>query len=71
MRHGRYRCGQVLSLPLAQQIELSIGPGEASAFATDAERRRAWERHRAELLALEPPGRRPWAWWFYERLLED
>jgi hypothetical protein len=55
------------ALTLAQRIELVIGPSGASAFAGDEERRRAWERHRTELLALEPPGRRPWAWWFYEK----
>lgn len=54
------------ALSVAQQIELEIGPGPVSAFASDAERRDAWERHRAALLALEPAGRRPWAWWFYE-----
>lgn len=48
-------------------MELAIGPGARSAFADERERRRAWERHRDELLALEPPGGRPWAWWFYEQ----
>ena len=68
MRHARYRCRTGLpGLTLAQQIELAIGPRERSAFAGEAERRAAWERHRQELLALEAPDRRPWAWWFYER----
>ena len=68
MRHAHHRCASGLAaLPLAQQIELTVGPGRASAFASEADRRRAWERHRGELLALEPPGRRPWAWWHYER----
>jgi hypothetical protein len=68
MRHARYRCTSGLaSLPLAQQIELVVGPGLISAFRDEAERRRAWERHRRELLALEPPGNHPWAWWHYER----
>lgn len=67
MRHRRHRCAPgPPELTLAQQIELAIGPGRASAFADDGSRRRAWERHRAALLALEPPGGRPWAWWFYE-----
>lgn len=67
MRRERYRCRAGLSsLTIAQQIELAIGPRDRSAFAGDAERRAAWERHRLELLALEAPGRRPWAWWFYE-----
>src|SRR5688500_6759805 len=26
-----------------------------------------WERSREELLARELPGRRPWAWWEFER----
>ena len=68
MRHTRYRCGPVLpGLTVAQQIELSIGPGRTSAFADNAARRRAWERHRATLLALDPAGGRPWAAWFYDR----
>ena len=68
MRHARYRCAPgVAGLPLAQQVELIVGPGRASAFADDDTRRRAWERHRRELLALAAPGRRPWAYWFYER----
>jgi hypothetical protein len=67
MRHARYRCLPGLSgLTLSQQVELTIGPGQTSAFASEPQRRSAWERHRIELLALEPPGRRPWAWWFYE-----
>jgi hypothetical protein len=66
MRHVHQRCLPGVTLPVAQHMELAIGPGVTSAFRSDAERRRAWERHRADLLALEPPGRRPWAWWFYE-----
>lgn len=67
MRQSRYRCLTGPSgLTLAQRMELAIGPGAASTFADDMERRTAWERHRAELMALEPPGRRPWAWWQYE-----
>jgi hypothetical protein len=53
-------------LTMAQQIELLLGPGPGSAFTSDAERRAAWLRHRAELLALEAPGHRPWAWRAYE-----
>ena len=67
MRHARHRCAAGLAgLPIAQQIELAVGPGAASAFASDDERRRAWERHRDELLSLESADRRPWAWWFYD-----
>jgi hypothetical protein len=68
MRHSRYRCAPGLAaLPLAQRVELAVGPARVSAFASESERRRAWERHRKELLALEPPGSRPWAWWYYDR----
>lgn len=67
MRHSRHRCGAGFAeLTLSQQIELLLGPSHVPAFASEAERRLAWERHRAELLALEPAGRRPWAWRFYE-----
>lgn len=72
MRHSRYRClAGLTGLTLAQQIELAIGPGEASAFPSEDDRRMAWERHRAELLSLEPPGGRPWAWWVYESAAKD
>ncbi|MDX6640630.1 MAG: hypothetical protein QOF12_1641 [Solirubrobacteraceae bacterium] len=67
MRHSRYRCAPGLAaLPLAQRVELAVGPARVSAFASESERRRAWERHREELVALEPPGSRPWAWWHYD-----
>lgn len=66
MRRTHQRCLPRLDLPVAQHMELAVGPGAVSAFRDEAERRRAWERHRADLLALEPPGRRPWAWWRYE-----
>ena len=67
MRHARHRCSPALTeLPLPQRIEVAIGPAGASAFPPDDARRRAWSRHREALLALEPPGRRPWAWWFYD-----
>ncbi|MCW2992014.1 MAG: hypothetical protein JWM73_2608 [Solirubrobacterales bacterium] len=68
MRHTRQRCHAGTDvLSLAQLVELAVGPGRASAFASDAERRAAWERHRAEILAREPPGGRPWAWRAYDR----
>jgi hypothetical protein len=67
MRHARHRCAPgVFALPLSQQVELVLGPGRRSAFSSDEERRFAWERHRQQLLALEPPGRLPWAYWRYE-----
>jgi hypothetical protein len=66
-RHPRHRCAPgFAALPLTQQIELVVGPGMGSAFRDESERHRAWERHRAELLAREQPGKRPWAWWFYD-----
>lgn len=39
------------------------------AFEDDVECRRAWERHRVELVeqqAARLPGRRPWAWWTFD-----
>jgi hypothetical protein len=49
--------------------ELSLEYGNRSeglGFASDAERREAWLRHRDELLAKCRAGRRPDAWWTYE-----
>jgi len=43
----------------------SVFPEE---FATDEDRRAAWERHRDELLA-ECAGKRPAAWWDYDALI--
>lgn len=44
-------------------------------FASEAERREAWERHREQVLAKpHNPGTRPGAWWKYdapERPLQD
>jgi hypothetical protein len=45
--------------------------GTHSMFATDQERREAWEARRDEIMAeyLSPPfttGHRPWAWWEFE-----
>jgi hypothetical protein len=53
-----------------QFFELLLGPsGEnVSAFASENDRREAWEEHRERLLARRErsPGRRAWAWWHYE-----
>lgn len=56
---------------MLQKVDLLYGLAlsQADTFATAAERRRAWEGHRAELLATwvsEFPGTRPSAWWEYE-----
>jgi len=54
-------------LTLDQMFELTIGPRGASVFASDADRRAAWEAHRDELLAIwEAEAVRPWAFWRYE-----
>ena len=48
-------------------MELSIGPRDEGAFASDDARRAAWVVHRDELLAgLEDEAVRPWAFWRYE-----
>jgi len=51
-----------------QVFELILGPpAHGSAFASDDERRIAWELHRARFLdRTDNPGRRPWGWWQYE-----
>ena len=35
-------------------------------FASESERRAAWQRHRDELMAAHQPGERPQAWWAFE-----
>lgn len=59
-------------LSMMEQAELMIGPSPrgGSLFADDAARERAWQEHRDELVAKPAPGRRPWAWWRYERQTE-
>lgn len=50
-------------LDLEEMLELSIGPrgfGQ-SAFPSEEARRAAWEAHREELMANDPPGQRCWA----------
>lgn len=41
--------------------ELLIGPGQASCFKSEAERKRVWLEHEAELRGLVNPGTVPWA----------
>jgi hypothetical protein len=54
-------------LNLEQYLELLLGPKTAaSAFDSDASRRRAWKDHCGELLPLVALGSRPWGWWQYE-----
>lgn len=50
-----------------QFFELWIGPGERSAFRSEADRRRAWQEHREEFLAHMNPGILPWAAEQYDR----
>ena len=54
-------------LTIAQNLDLTIGnSGQLPPpFRSDAERRKAWERHREFLLA-QCHGKRPQAWWQYE-----
>jgi hypothetical protein len=63
---AKRRISKSRDLSLWQVWSLTVGdsafPGE---FASDEDRRAAWERHRDELLA-ESGGRRPAAWWDYE-----
>ncbi len=37
-----------------------------SAFASEAERRAAWELHRESIMAAHQPGQRPEGWWSFE-----
>lgn len=53
-------------LDFEQEMELDDGPIGRSAFKSSAERKRAWELNRQDLLSYQEPGRRPWAWWHYE-----
>jgi hypothetical protein len=49
--------------------EHSLEYGERSdhpGFASDSERRAAWQQHRDKFLTKKRPGRRPDAWWDYE-----
>jgi hypothetical protein len=61
-----------------ERWELLIGPPVSRArphgFRSEADRRRAWEEHREELIAEARqmrPGNRPWAWWHYEAGREE
>lgn len=51
------------SLDDADDTLMAEGPAP---FASEEARRAAWVEHRAVLLALHGPGRRPWAWWRHE-----
>ena len=54
-----------------QEWELRIGQGgRGSNFESDLQRRAAWFYHRESFLQKymdEYPGRRPWAFWYYEQ----
>jgi len=76
-RRGIARFEHALTGPEAW--ELKIGPrwkvykkagswmrDESSVFASDDERRAAWEIHREALLAEQPKGTLPWAYRQYE-----
>jgi len=56
----------------AQAFELlTCCAAETRHFWDEADRRAAWDEHRAVLLATSRPGRRPSAWWEYDRPAED
>jgi hypothetical protein len=42
-----------------------------SPWVTEAETKRAWRKYRAELVAQCPPGRRPLAFWYFDRGLRE
>ncbi len=60
-------------LDLEEWLELSIGPcgSGQSAFPSEEARREAWEDHREELEAEDPPGKRCWAARQYDELDDD
>jgi hypothetical protein len=48
--------------------ELHLGPNQmGSAFADRAELEAAWREYGPELMAMMQPGRRPLAWWQFDR----
>jgi len=62
------RRSQRAPISSVQEMELWMGPSRhGSAFASEAQRREAWFRHRERLMAWwGQDGRRPLAWWAYE-----
>ncbi len=54
-----------LTMGQAQELLWSCF-AEPRHFETEADRRRGWEQHRAELMARTRPGRRPSAYWKYD-----
>jgi hypothetical protein len=58
----------VMDLNMASHLRCGsyLIPGGAT-FVDDAHRRETWFRHRDEILAKEPSGIRPHAFWTYER----
>jgi hypothetical protein len=62
----RWKPGTGEALTREQKWELILGQRTAgrSAFASDEERRLAWEEHRDAITM--PPTMRAWAWWRYE-----
>lgn len=47
-------------------LALRIGPSPIGDSLPDEALRAAWREHRDRLLADEPRGSRPWAWWRFE-----
>lgn len=63
-------------LELEELIELTLGEpprwyGRESCFASEEQRRAAWQAHRGELGGMSGiPGHRCWGWWRYEAKAE-
>lgn len=54
-------------LSIQEDFDLKSGNHSALSFATEAERREAWENHGSDIMSRwHHPARRPWAWWTYE-----
>jgi hypothetical protein len=63
----RKRKGRNFALTLDELWSLSLGENlHRPAFASDADRRAAWERHRDHMLMNSHSGDRPAAWWDYD-----
>lgn len=56
----------VLTMGQAGELSWSCFTEEPRNFESEADRRRAWEQHRGELLARTRPGTRPSGWWKYD-----
>src|SRR6516225_8725444 len=53
-------------MSFSEEMALEFGDSPPTTFATDQERRAAWEQHRDYLMAKCDRGWRPAAWWDYD-----